>query len=190
MILRSLLCCILGLDCFTDLFGGAMRISTPESWLDTESFMDLVRRPVPDNQEVFVAPPGGGAKKDSRPLTLFIDILEAAIEHCPDPENMPLFHAGELLRRDERTSEADSLAHEGTAVVDVKQLQVLGEGATAVVARFKSCDLEVCVVRLHLQTTDIVLSLHGRQSEPESQCPELGVLASSLEVLDWGLFGG
>ena len=38
-----------------DLFGGAMRLAVPEGWLDTEAFMDIVRRP---------------ARQDSRGATL------------------------------------------------------------------------------------------------------------------------
>jgi len=100
-----------------DLFGGALRLRLPADWLDTEAFMDLVNRPVPDNQEIFVAPlaaapttssGGGGADEAAggKPLTLFVDVLEAAVGECPMAAALPRFHCLELLKRDERPEEA------------------------------------------------------------------------------------
>jgi hypothetical protein len=89
-----------------ELFGGAITLEVPEGWLDTEAFMDIIKRPVPDNQEIFVAPRGG---EEDKPLSIFIDVLEAATEACPLMTHAPWFHAGECLRRDERSAEADAL---------------------------------------------------------------------------------
>jgi hypothetical protein len=69
--------------------------------------MDIIKRPVPDNQEIFVAPRAD--EEGSKPLSIFIDILEAATEACPLMTHAPWFHAGECLRRDERSAEADAL---------------------------------------------------------------------------------
>jgi hypothetical protein len=52
-----------------------MTIEVPEHWLDTEAFMDLAHRPVPDNQEIFLEPVDESCKH-RQPTTLFIDILE------------------------------------------------------------------------------------------------------------------
>jgi len=72
--------------------------------------MDIIRRPVPDNQEMFVSPPSGDeGLEGTKPLSLFIDVLEAASDECPSMMHAPWFHARELLIRDERSAEAAAL---------------------------------------------------------------------------------
>ena len=81
--------------------------------------------------------------------------------------------------------------------------------ATAYSAAFPSADLHVGVVRLKGAATDCVISLHGAAAAAAAAgavgdgagdgtegpakplaCPSLVGLVDSLEVLDWGLFGG
>ena len=172
-----------------ELFGGAVMLNVPDGWLDTEQFMDIIKRPVPDNQEIFVAPASPGS--DARPVALFIDVLEAATDKCPDMASAPHFHALEVLRRDERDAEADGLVMAAEAVPLQLPAAVQaggGKGAAATWSSFASCDLDVCVVRIPSFTTDIVLSLHGRASSAED-CPELPAIVSTLQVIEWGLFG-
>ena len=175
-----------------ELFGGAMRFHAPASWLDTEAFMDIIEGAVPDNQEIFVAPStSSSVEADApRPLALFVDVLEAATEACPDMNAAPHFHAIELLKRDERTAEADSLeqapVHAVELPTDVRAQG--GDGVAASCALFPASDIDVCVVRLPRVRTDLVLSLHGRKDRLEV-CPSLSTIVASLEILDWGLFG-
>jgi hypothetical protein len=173
-----------------DLFGNAMSIMVPATWLDTESYMTIIRRPVPDNQEMFVSP--HDESTDSKPMVLFVDILESACLECPDAATAPHFHAGELLRRDERNNEADALAPEPPFQVPLSPTVHSdgGEGIEAFGAYFQACDLEVIVVRIPRHTTDIVISLHGRHANgPVTLCPPLAALVGTLHVADWGLFG-
>ena len=175
-----------------ELFGGAMQFRAPASWLDTEAFMDIVKRAVPDNQEIFVAPStSSSVEADApRPLALFVDVLEAATEACPDMNEAPHFHAIELLKRDERTAEAESLEQAPVQIVElpVDVRSQGGDGVASSCVLFPASDIEVCVVRLPRVRTDLVLSLHGRKDKPEA-CPSLSEIVASLEILDWGLFG-
>jgi hypothetical protein len=139
-----------------ELFGGGLRLMVPSAWLDTEQYMDVIRRPVPDNQEIFVAPPprvGAGASAigpdGARPLALFVDILEAPWDACLDISAAPRFHACELLRRDGRAAEADTLDAMGphalaeTVALRPELLAEAGSEAGACWAAFEACDLEV-----------------------------------------------
>lgn len=57
------------------IFGGAMEVTVPEAWLDTDTMIDIIKRPVPDNQEMFVAPQES-VPKEHRPAAFFVDICE------------------------------------------------------------------------------------------------------------------
>ena len=180
-----------------NLFGGALKLSLPSTWLDTEAFMDIIRRPVPDNQEIFVAPQAPDEREDApRPVALFVDILEAAVDECPDMSAAPLFHAGEVLKRDERPEEAAALVGDALAAPFPVELSPAfqaeaGDGLAAMAATFKSCDLEVCIVRIPRCSTDLVFSLHGRSDAGGAiACPPLVELLATFEVVDYGLFGG
>jgi hypothetical protein len=155
--------------------------------------MSIIKRAIPDNQEIFVAPATSSSVEadEPRPVALFVDVLEAAIDANPDMAAAPHFHATEVLKRDERVAEAESLAPAPATVVELP-MDVRaqgGDGVTATCATFAACDLEVCVVRLPRVGTDLVLSLHGRNGRPDVG-PSLAEIVTSLEVLDWGLFGG
>jgi hypothetical protein len=181
-----------------DLFGGAMTINVPSSWIDTEAFMDIIKRPVPDNQEIFMAPrsDANGAADErpeaAPPVALFIDILELASD-VEDPEQVPHFHALEVLKRDERAAEAEALAVVPGAPLDLAESLTKdgGAGLMGIAATFDACDMEVAVVRIPKCETDLIFSLHGRIAAGEQAAgPPLTELVPTLQVLEWGLFGG
>ena len=177
-----------------DLFGGAMRIEVPEPWLDTEAFMDIIKRPVPDNQEIFVAPQNGDERPDAaQPVAMFVDVLELAGD-VKDVEQLPHFHVVEILKRDERAAEAEGLAAVAGAPLELPEKVRTadgGAGASATAAVFDPCDVEVVVVRLPSCDTDLIFSLHGRIAAGGAEAaPPLAELVATLDVVEWGLFGG
>ena len=178
-----------------ELYGGALTVHIPEGWLDTEEFMEMVQRPVPDNQEIFVAPASADGKEASKPLSLFIDVLESADGDCPDMAEAPRFHGIEILKRDERAAEAESLSRAAAFPVELPPAVIAGggDGIDTKAAVFEEAMLEVCVVRIPAHETDLVFSLHGRvgnSNESEASCPPLAALVATLSVENWGLFGG
>lgn len=176
------------------LFGGALMMNVVDGWLDTEAFMDVVKRPVPDNQEIFVAPSTEEQIQNPnspKPIVLFIDILEAAMEECPNSEELPLFHAIELLKRDERGTEVDSLRNEPMTfhLNSHDIITQVGDGLVTICSSFESSDMEVCVIRMPNQSTDLVFSLNGRRAN-HTTCLPLVEFVKTLQVKEWGLFGG
>ena len=65
-----------------------------------------------------------------------------------------------------------------------------GAGVSATSAVFGACDAEVVVLRLPGCDTDVVFSLHGRVAAGGAEAPPLAELVATLEVVEWGLFGG
>jgi hypothetical protein len=180
------------------LYGGALTMDVLDGWLDTEAFMDIIKRPVPDNQEIFVAPSTESQTQNPnspKPIVLFIDILEAAMDECPNPEDLPFFHATELLKRDERDAECESLrTTSGPSPFPVNSMisDEVGDGLVTMTSSFEVCDMEVCVIRMPNKATDLVFSLHGRiaNANTGTPCPSLVDFVKTLHVEDWGLFGG
>lgn len=185
-----------------------MSIAAPTDWMDTDAFMDWLAergagRPFPDNQEIFMARGTTGEGQD-RPPAIFVDLLEAA--ELESDDEAPFFHAKEALERDGREEEAAALA--APAAVHKHDLQHLdSDQAVAYSAAFPSANLQIGVVRLKGVATDCVISLYGtlagvNREEPEVgsgvekakvpavACPSLESMVNSVQVLDWGLFGG
>lgn len=165
------------------IFGGAICVSVPKDWIDTDAFIDIVRRPVPDNQEIFMALGAIGPEGSQRPMALFIDLLEV-------PEDVPIeqsveFHAKEILLRDERESELEQVTEDATS--EAQELDALDKGM-AFSGTFPTCDLQVCVIRIPSVSTDIVLSLHGTIAQDSEV--KVGEIARSFNIVDWGLFAG
>ena len=182
-----------------DLFGGAMRIEVPSEWIDTEAFMDIIKRPVPDNQEIFMSPQNTAddSPDAARSIALFVDVLELATD-VVDLEQLPYFHVIEILKRDERADEIEGLVVAPGSPLELHLSSTLlpedSEEVCAIAATFEECDVEVVVVRLQKCNTDLIFSLHGRiAASPEvanERCPSLTEIVASLDIIDWGLFGG
>ena len=130
-----------------DLFGGAMRIEVPSEWIDTEAFMDIIKRPVPDNQEIFMSPQNTAddSPDAARPIALFVDILELATD-VVDLDQLPYFHVIEILKRDERADEIEGLVVAPGSPLELHLSSTwLPEDAgeiSATAATFEGCDVE------------------------------------------------
>jgi len=169
-----------------------MSLVAPRDWLDTDAFMYIIRRPVPDNQEVFVEPQGAKDENslESKPVALFVDILEA-VDGVPK-EKLPHFHAQEILKRDGRDAEASSLELSEASVVEVGGIGA-DRRVTVTMAVFEGCDIEIAVVCLPAVSSQVIISMHGRIRALERSCtsvPGVGAVAQTLQIHDWGLFGG
>lgn len=185
------------------LFGGALTMHVLDGWLDTEEFMDIIKRPVPDNQEIFVAPSTEEQTQNPnspKPIVLFVDVLEAAMEECSNSEELATFHAIELLKRDERSIEVEQgLQATGNGTVSFPLnsddiINEVGNGLITMSSVFELNDMEVCVIRMPNKSTDLVFSMNGRQANLISNnvvnCPPLVDFVKTLQINDWGLFGG
>ena len=143
-----------------DLFGGAMRIEVPSEWIDTEAFMDIIKRPVPDNQEIFMSPQNTAddSPDAARPIALFVDILELATD-VVDLDQLPYFHVIEILKRDERADEIEGLVVAPGSPLELHLSSTwLPEDAgeiSATAATFEGCDVEVVVGNTEMQTRSV-----------------------------------
>ena len=81
------------------------------------------------------------------------------------------------------------LAGEATVLPDKVRTEG-GAGVSATSAVFGACDAEVVVLRLPGCDTDVVFSLHGRVAAGGAEAPLLAEIVATLEVVEWGLFGG
>lgn len=178
------------------LYGGAMTVAhVPEDYMDTEAIMDMAKRPVPDNQEMFTAPGLGDAARANAPTTVFVDLLEVsddARDLHEDPARLVAFHAAEILSNGSDVVVDLSASSASATRLDVPGAVDRRDGATTpAVAAYCSyldvADLDVAVVRLPTVGTDVVLSMSGQREG--GAAPSLSAIARSLVVHDWGLFG-
>lgn len=195
-----------------DLFGGALRCSLPEGWLDASD-----ARPVPDHQEVWLEPAGGGDR------SVVVELLER-VEECGDDESGE-FHFCELARTNEATratlhssarlppeavhSQALREQAVGYLLHGVQVLQPRHEGGgSAPLAVVVELQLRLVVLRLAAQATDLLVSVSrpttiidgngsaaqatGSPSDLEAQADAdlLAAIINTIEVCDWGLFQG
>jgi hypothetical protein len=181
-----------------ELFGGAITACIPEGWLDASD-----ARPIPDHQEVWMDP--------TRDRTIIVELLEQAsvpLEQCGE------FHFEELASGNEATSMAvfssTQLPPETLGSPSLRSAAHgrVVHGAMAVPRQQAELQLRLVVLRLPAQETDLLVSvmrpapLVGASSaaQPTGDPPHdpqslvdaelLASLMGSLEVRDWGLFGG
>ncbi|GHP05100.1 hypothetical protein PPROV_000385200 [Pycnococcus provasolii] len=189
------------------LYGGAMTVlHIPPDFLDTDEVIDIVKRPIPDNQEMFVAPGLGSQQLHQAPTTIFIDLLEVNEDTKTlheDPAKLVAFHAGQLLfdgtRRENVASEFEAAAAEASTSatnVDVPGAVDKRSGSEVkAIGAYHSyldvADLEIAVVRLPTVNTDVVISRSGvgANADADATISSLRDVAASLTVDDWNLFG-
>jgi hypothetical protein len=168
------------------LFGGAMTIGcVPESWLDTEQYMDIAHQPVPDNQELLVEPLLDGATRQ-KPVIVFVDLQEEVEGSFDDKVKS---HVEDILDRlghpqaRERATQARAEPVQASALAEDDPKVVAGCVCEALSSTELLTVVVISVPRAH---TDIVLSAVSRS---DRECLDVRAAASSLRVLDWSLFG-
>jgi hypothetical protein len=170
-----------------ELFGGAVVVKgVPDSWLDTEQYMDIAHQPVPDNQELFVEPLADGDFR-RKPVILFIDLQEAVTGSIDDKVRG---HVEDLLERNGHPAARERAAQ--IAISPARPGAIVEDDETAAVAfaREALSDTElltVVVISVPRAQTDIVLSAISH-SDREIQELDVHTIAASLRILDWELF--
>ncbi|KAK7206030.1 hypothetical protein BZA70DRAFT_275493 [Myxozyma melibiosi] len=191
----------------TDLYGGAMRISLPEGFIDASTL-----RQIPDHQEVFVSSNASTSQDDSIIIEL-VERLEkesdkqAVLAHLDEilEINSPGYKFGaDLDNREDSVIQIPSptalQSSSAYLIVDSRQAQ---KWATTSSSKPMHLSLALAVIRLTSPTsTDILVTLnsgvdtqeHSLSSEEQAALAETlkrlaTSIVASLEVRDWGLFG-
>ena len=186
------------------LFGGALSVVLPAAigWLDASD-----ARPVPDHQEVWL-------ERDGAERSIIVELLERA--ECAD-EDSGAFHFEEVANGNEALGSsvqgceplpADAL-HPSTrpapafVVHGVQQLPRDGhkQGQRLPPGTAAELHVRVAVLRLEAQGTDVLVTVNRQAcvgadtaavsaGDLQQDAELLAAVMASLEIRDWGLFGG
>jgi hypothetical protein len=187
------------------LFGGAVSCALPSDFLDIS---DL--RQVPDNQECFQGPSGH---------LLVIEILErqndvsdeTAVEYffndlaqsngCEEDWNR-IFHPGSVLTSSSSSSSSSNCICQGLPpeatvcqgsgqqkVAVGRDTDVTGNPRRTQQQQVHDIRVELCVIRLPMQSTDVIITLSTPTIMPTSNDEISFVqILSSFQIRDWSLF--
>ncbi|KAK9814741.1 hypothetical protein WJX72_010720 [[Myrmecia] bisecta] len=184
-----------------DLFGGALKLSMPMRFVDVSDF-----RPVPDNQEVFA-----DANRDQ---SVVVEVLERA--DVPDDRCAVLFFEDLAEHNEAASSSLDSVTTPGPTAVPhlpndtfvsvARGAQAVSKGRQGQEALNQVQICQACI-RLPSVDSDLLITLNTPMhiSEHSAAAEHAGAGAKdahvtapqllqdmllTLEIKDWGLFGG
>lgn len=196
-------------DGVRQLFGGAVRLAgIPTDWLDTDAFMDIARRPVPDNQEIIIEPlkrypameseVGAEAGRAAAGANVvFVDLMEgsddgqekeeANIDMVVGGRHRVLDHLDDVALRMGLHVDARSItAEEGT--VPAKIASAEAKATTSRVRVALSAERELAMMCTHIPRASVDIVLTFVLDAQGRTLVDADAVHAALEVADWGLF--